>query len=153
MTIKVTNAGKRRLGLSGLPSVVLAPGESVNVTDEQYNSFIKNKTIVRWIDHGVVTVDGAPKAKAKAKVPPPVKAKPEIKTPAITESKPTAELVDSQPSLTVPDTEALPDGLTGEGIELYEHGNGWYSVYVHGFLVTDTKLRKEAAEAVMEEYK
>jgi len=47
----------------------------------------------------------------------------------------------------------LPDGVTGEGIEVHHKGGGWYEVYVNGFKVTDTNVRKDEANDVAAEYK
>ena len=46
----------------------------------------------------------------------------------------------------------LPEGLTGKGFEIFNEGSGWYSAWVNGFKVTDSKVRKKAAEALRKEY-
>lgn len=46
----------------------------------------------------------------------------------------------------------LPEGVTGEGLEIHHHGAGWYSVYVDGMPCTDAKVRKEQADEIAKDY-
>jgi len=46
----------------------------------------------------------------------------------------------------------LPEGVTGEGTEVFHHGAGWYSVFVNGMPCTDKRLRKDDAEAIAADY-
>jgi len=115
----LTNNGKRRLGISGSPAVILEPGKSVQVTPATLKIMGQNRTVIKWLERGVLSVkDDDGKA---AEVP-----------------EPTAE--------------ALPEGLTGEGVETHKLGGGWYEVFVNGFKVTDKSVREDEAEAIAAEY-
>lgn len=47
----------------------------------------------------------------------------------------------------------LPEGVTGNGVEIHTPGGGWYRVYVDGTEVTDGNVRKAQAEAIAEEHR
>ena len=123
----LTNNAGRRLGVPGRHALILNPGESVEITDQQLADIKSNRVSARWLERGVIAVseDGKPvTVKVKTEEP---------------KSKPAAN----------PD---LPEGLTGEGAEVHHEGGGWYSVYINGFKVTDTNLRKDEAEDTAAEY-
>lgn len=122
----VTNNANRRLGLPGRPALLLNPGESKTIEDSQVAEIEGNKTAAQWIKRGTVSISDAGKAKKKS---------------AQTESK-----SDSS------EKKDLPDGLTGEGFEPFHHGGGYYSVYVNGFEVTDSKIKKAAVEELRKDY-
>lgn len=130
---KLINQGRRRLGVPGSPAIVLAPGEAVPVTATQIAGFQRNRTVARWLEVGtlaLISEDGAvekPKAKPKAKT-------------------------GIKPATSAPVEVALPDGLTGEGVERNHLGGGWWEVYVNGFKVTDQNVRKDESLAIAAEY-
>lgn len=140
----ITNSSKRRLGLAGRPSIVLNPGESVEVSGQQYQTMLENKTLSRWMESGLLSVKGGA-GPVKTEVPE-VK-KPEVKQPE--EKAPEKEKKAKKEEKVELD---LPEGVTGEGVELHHLGGGWYEVYVNGFKVTDKKIRKAEAEELAEEY-
>ena len=126
------NAGKRRLGIPGRPAIILAPGESAPITDSQLAAMERNKTVARWLDRGVLSVSDSDGKEPEAK-----KAKP----------KPKRNRRDDR------EDQVLPEGVTGEGVETHHKGGGWYEVYVNGFKVSDSNIRKDEAESMAAEYK
>jgi hypothetical protein len=137
------NSGTRRLGIPGRPAIILAPGEVVPVTDDQLDLMRDNRTVARWLDRGVLTTeDSDAKTEAEAPVKPLQPAQPRQRVRPRVGSR-----ADKREEL------VLPDGVTGEGIEVHHKGGGWYEVYVNGFKVTDTNVRKDEAQDVAAEYK
>lgn len=138
----IKNNGTRRLGIPGRPAIILAPGDTAPVTDAQAADMERNRTVSRWLERGVLTVRDS---NAKEPIPPvpPVRSAPprqRVRPRVGGRSDTREELV-------------LPDGVTGEGIEVHHKGGGWYEVYVNGFKVTDTNVRKDEAHEVAAEYK
>jgi len=135
------NSGSRRLGIPGRPAIILAPGDSVPVTAAQLADMERNRTVSRWLERGVLTTrdsdatDPAP-ARIVRSAPPRQRVRPRV-----------GGRTDKREEL------VLPDGVTGEGIEVHHKGGGWYEVYVNGFKVTDTNVRKDEANDVAAEYK
>jgi hypothetical protein len=132
------NSGTRRLGIPGRPALILSPGESVPVTESQLDEMGRNRTVTRWIDRGVLTVqdsDASDLGPAKT-APPRQRVRPRV-----------GSRTDKREEL------VFPDGVTGEGIEIHHKGGGWYEVYVNGFKVTDNNVRKDEATDVAAEYK
>jgi len=135
------NSGARRLGIPGRPAIILSPGEKAPVTDAQLKDMEKNKTVVRWLDRGVLTLlDGDA---------------PELEPAPLVKSAPPRQRVRPRVGGRTDKREelVLPDGVTGEGIETHHKGGGWYEVYVNGFKVTDANVRKDEAEDIVNEYK
>jgi hypothetical protein len=132
------NSGTRRLGIPGRPALILSPGESVPVTESQLDEMGRNRTITRWIDRGVLTVqaDDFPDLAPAKTAPPRQRVRPRV-----------GSRTDKREEL------VFPDGVTGEGIEIHHKGGGWYEVYVNGFKVTDNNVRKDEATDVAAEYK
>ena len=138
----IRNSGSRRLGIPGRPAIILAPGDTVPVTDAQLADMDRNRTVSRWLERGVLTVrDGNAKELDKPALP--VRSAPPRQRvwPSV------GGRADKREEL------VLPDGVTGEGIEVHHKGGGWYEVYVNGFKVTDTNVRKDEAQDVAAEYK
>ena len=138
------NSGARRLGIPGRPAIVLAPGDTVPVTDDQLAEMDRNRTVSRWIERGVLTVRDS-NANEPSKPAIPVNSAPAPRHRARRPS--VGGRADKREEL------VLPDGVTGEGIEVHHKGGGWYEVYVNGFKVTDTNVRKDEAQEVAAEYK
>ena len=135
------NSGSRRLGIPGRPAIILAPGDTTPVTDEQLADMGRNRTVARWLDRGVLTTrDSNAEDPAPA---PPVRSAP----PRQRQRPRVGGRTDKREEL------VLPDGVTGEGIEVHHKGGGWYEVYVNGFKVTDSNVRKDEANDVAAEYK
>lgn len=138
---RIINNGRRRLGISGRPAIILNPNESREIDDYQLDEIRKNRTVANWIEAGILTVsDGDEKIEATATVKP--------KKATIVHSKsirPGAPRDERQ-------AEPLPDGIEGEGIETHHLGGGWYQVYVNGFKVTDRNVRKDEAKEIASEY-
>ena len=127
---KLINQARRRLGVPGHPAIVLSPGESVPVTEKQIAGLQRNKIVSRWLDVGTLALtdhDGN-ELKLKSESPAP------------------------KPKKAVPIEAVIPDGLTGEGAELHHLGGGWYQVYVNGFKVTDSNVRKDRGQELAAEY-
>jgi len=133
--MKLTNNARRRLGIPGRPAIILEPDQTVEITDDQLKVIKANRTVERWLDSGILTV-GEPVHKVKIE-----------KQPKVIERK-TTGMKERDKREDVP----LPDGITGEGTELYNAGGGWYQVYVNGFKVTDKSGRKDEAESLSTEY-
>jgi hypothetical protein len=121
----ITNTGRRRLGLPGRPALILGAGESAEVTDQQLQEMKKNGVVTRWFGSGLLVIDGKP-------------------------IEPEPGSVANKQAAAAP--EGLPEGLTGQGIELYHKGGGWWRVYVNGFEVTDGNVRKKEAKAIAAEF-
>ena len=136
------NSGTRRLGIPGRPAIILAPGETVPVTDDQLESMGDNKTVARWLDRGVLTTEDSDAKQPEAPVKPLQPAEPRQRVRPRVGSR-----ADKREEL------VLPDGVTGEGVEIHHSGGGWYEVYVNGFKVTDSNVRKDEAQEVAAEYK
>lgn len=118
------NNGRRRLGIASNPAIVLDPGQSVEISTAQKEDLRTNRTAKRWLQEGILSLDGED----------PVK---EHKTDLERSEK---------------ESEQLPEGVKGEGVELHHEGGGWWSVYVNGFKVTDTTVRKSEAQEIAKEY-
>ena len=137
---KITNNGKRRLGLSGRPSLIIDAGQSVEVSNAQYKSFIESGIVARWFASGLLTVDGEVEIGIGHQV---------VGTDLWSKQVP-AESTESEVDQ---HSVALPEGIKSEGVELYHAGGGWWEVYVNGFLVTNVKVRKAEAEKIAEDYR
>lgn len=132
----ITNNSKRRLGLSGRPSLVLRPGEtSEEITAGRFTSFCNNKTTVRWIASGLLTVNDPPEGVVDL---------PDLSKPS--------EVKGKSDTKEVKDELELPEGITGEGKELHQVSRGQYDVYINGFKVTDETVSKKKAGEIMDEY-
>ena len=135
------NSGSRRLGIPGRPAIILAPGDAVPVTESQLAEIKRNRTVTRWMERGVLTVrDSDAKepelAKTVQSAPPRQRVRPRV-----------GGRQDKREEL------VLPDGVSAEGIVVHHKGGGWYEVYVNGFKVTDSNVRKDEAHDVAAEYK
>jgi len=140
----LVNKCRRRLGIPGHPAIILAPGESKPVSEQKIKEMQANKTISRWLNNDVLELLDESEQKARhtqpAKPPPRERQKPPMRTrPGVKND--------------VREPQVLPEGLSGEGIELHHKGGGWYEVYVNGFKVTDKNVRKDEAEEIATEYK
>lgn len=135
----LTNTGRRRLGIPGRPALILNPNQGEPVTDEQIETFCKNRTVVRWLDSGVLKLtDGTEEVEVEhVKVAP----KPQRRSGLRKQLKRDART-----------PVKLPEGVEGEGVEKHHAGGGWWNVYVNGFQVTDRKVRKDEAESIAAEY-
>jgi len=135
------NNGTRRLGIPGRPAIILAPGDTVPVTDAQIAEMGRNRTVSRWLERKVLVVrDG------NANDPDPV--------PPVRSATPRQRVRPRVGGRTdVREELVLPEGVTGEGIEVHHNGGGWYEVYVNGFKVTDSNVRKDEAQDIAAEYK
>lgn len=136
------NSGSRRLGIPGRPAIILAPGDSIPVDDAQLKDMERNRTVARWLDRGVLTLRDAD-AKELEKAAPPVRSAP----PRQRVRPRVGGRTDKREEL------VLPDGVNGEGVEIHHKGGGWYEVYVNGFKVTDSNVRKDEADEIATEYK
>jgi hypothetical protein len=135
MTI-LTNSGTRRLGVPGRPALIIDAGQGISVTDEQLEVIKKSSTAARWLESGVLTLsDKSVEAEHTLK-----KVAPQPKS----KRKP----VDRDKREEV----KLPEGITGDGVEKYHAGGGWWKVYVNGFEVTDRTVRKDEAASIAAEY-
>jgi hypothetical protein len=132
---KLTNKGSRRLGIPGRPALILDPNESASINGQQFESMLRNKTVSRWLDVGVLVIDGSENEDIPLKKVPTQKTG--IKSRANRDKR--KELV-------------LPDGLKGKGTEFHHLGGGWWQVYVNGFRVTDHNVRKDEAKTIATEY-
>jgi hypothetical protein len=134
------NKGRRRLGIPGRPAIILDAGANVTLTDEQLESIQENRTVTRWLEVGVLEItDGsALKADKQGQVPRPKTPKPR---PAATPRRDDER-----------DVEKLPEGVTGDGVEMHHLGGGWWQVFVNGFKVTDRNVRKDEAKSIAAEY-
>lgn len=54
----ITNKAQRRLGLPGRPALILNPGESKEITDQDFELITSNRTAARWIERGIIDVGG-----------------------------------------------------------------------------------------------
>jgi hypothetical protein len=133
---RIRNTARRRLGIAGRPAIILAPNESEEITDERLEKIQQNKTVAKWFDAGVLEIIDGEEAPAPKRIKP---QKPTV-IPAVKGRKPDERK-----------EEPLPEGLTGEGVELQRNG-GWFQVYVNGFKVTDRNVRKDEAERIASEY-
>ncbi len=131
----LTNKGSRRLGIPGRPAIILGPGDSVSVTDKQSEDIHRNRTVARWLRAGRLHLSSD-----DGKVAPP--------EPVIPRVPPRSRIKTSDKR----EESVLPGGVTGEGIEVHHRGGGWYEVYVNGFRVTDSNIRKDAAKELAAEY-
>lgn len=133
------NNGKRRLGIAGRPAIILAPGEFVPVDKTQIKEMKKNRTVSRWIKTGLLELCDECDIKSEpAKV--------------VTPKRGSGHRHGRGMKNDERETVVLPKGVTGKGAELHHKGGGWYEVYVNGFKVTDTNVRKNEAEAIATEY-
>jgi hypothetical protein len=132
------NNARRRLGIPGRPAIVLAPTEGRRVTDEQLAEMRKNRTVARWLESGVLTIEADDGTSPQA----PDQIAPRRNMAAIKriQDRDNREEVE------------LPEGVTGEGVELFSPGGGWFEVWVNGFKATDKNVRKSEAEKIAAEY-
>jgi len=131
----ITNKGRRRLGVPGRPALILDPGQSASVDSQQLESFRRNRTVSRWLEAGVLVLSDEVGVVEVPKPQP--KVRPGIRV-AVERDKRVEEV--------------LPEGVTGQGVEISQSGGGWYQVYVNGFKVTDRNVRKDEAESISAEY-
>ncbi len=132
----LTNDGKRRLGISGRPAIILAPGESSPpLNDAQIEVIKRNKTVARWLSNGILRLrdEGEEVTVPEKEVVPKKRVRPHGRR-------------DDR------ERQVLPEGLTGKGTEVHHSGGGWYEVYVNGFKVTDSNVRKDEATEIAAEY-
>ena len=94
----------------------------MDVSDIQLTELKRFPMVKQWIYQGLLKVEDGKAAESKG---------PEVETRSGPE---------------------LPEGLTGEGTEIYQHKGGWYSVYHEGMPCTDDKVRKERAEEIAADY-
>lgn len=135
----LVNKGKRRLGVPGRPAIILNPGESVPIDDAQIKELHKNRTIERWLERGVLKIcDESDVEKTPKKTVP--QTRPAKNIPRVGRRNDNRE------------PQVLPKGVKGEGVELHHKGGGWYEVFVNGFVVTDSNVRKADAEQIATEY-
>jgi hypothetical protein len=132
----IINNGRRRLGVPSRPALILNPKESAPITDVQIEQLLAQRTASRWLESGVLEIKDSAEAEAPAMVKVAERPKVVRKYKDRDERKP----------------EELPDGVTGEGVETHHLGGGWYCVFVNGFRVTDSNVRKDAAETIASEY-
>ncbi len=139
----LTNKGRRRLGVPGRPALILDAGQGISISDSQIDEIHKNRTVVRWLQSGILVITDGPidlnpvQEKQPAKAAPKARPRSGVRTAAKRDQR--------EPLV-------LPEGVTGEGTELHHVGGGWYHVYVNGFAVTDRTVRKDEAESIATEY-
>jgi len=138
--MKLTNAGRRRLGVPGRPALILDPNQSVLVDSSQIDQMRKNRTVSRWLESGVLVLSDD---EGKTPVPVYVTPNPPVRTTGVRVAR-----VDRDQREEV----TLPKGVTGEGVERFHLGGGWWEVYVNGFKVTDRNVRKDEAQSIAAEY-
>lgn len=134
----LVNTGNRRLGIPGRPAIILNPHEAVEVTEEQLDDMKRNRTVARWLGSGVLTVRDAKDHEAKPQLPP-------RRSSGVTRKPSKVDRDKREPIV-------LPEGVEEQGVFKHHTGGGWWDVYVNGFKVTDTKVRKDEAEQLMSEY-
>jgi hypothetical protein len=137
---RIINHGRRRLGISGRPAIILGPNESQEITEQQEQALRENRTNANWLQNGVIEiVDG------DAPIEPKPMIKPERQKVVSATTRPGTPRDERQ-------DEPLPEGLTGEDVEMHHLGGGWYQVYVNGFKATDRNVRKAEAEEITKDY-
>ena len=129
---KIINKGRRRLGIPGRPALILNADEAQPITENQIEEIRKNRTVANWLERGVLLIvnDGEEPEQFEKVDPAP---RPKRR---------------NHPKLDIRQPEVLPEGITGEGTEFHHLGGGWYQVYVNGFKVTDSNVRKADAETI-----
>ena len=135
----LVNNGRRRLGIPGHPAIILVPGESIPVDKTQIAEMHKNRTVVRWLNSGVLEICNEGDVKSLPKKPAHGKRPAKILPRAGRRNDHREPVV-------------LPKGVTGKGVELHHKGGGWFEVWVNGFRVTDKNIRKPEAEEIATEY-
>lgn len=133
----LVNNGRRRLGIPGRPGIVIAPNEIVELDAVQERAMLKNRTVQRWLESNILEIRPASKRPEKVETIAPKR-----------EAKPARKRVDRDQR----EIEVLPEGVSETGTHIHHKGGGWYAVYVNGFKVTDTNIRKDEAEAIASEY-
>jgi len=131
---RMTNKAGVTLGVPGVTPKFIPPGAEIELTDYEFDVAKNNKTFAKWIERGIVVVDGkrekAPKVEAVVADPP-------------SKVNPNADR----------DPPALPEGVLAEGIFQHEFNKGWFHVYVNGIQVTSKGVRKAKANQLAYEYK
>jgi len=121
--MKLINKSNRDRAIPHASGVEILPaGGEMDVSDIQLAELKRFPMVNQWIYQGLLKVEDGAAVEAK---------KPQTETRSGPE---------------------LPDGLTGEGTEIYHHGGGWYSVYHAGMACTDEKVRKARAEEIAADY-
>jgi hypothetical protein len=134
------NKSRRRLGIPGRPAIVLRPDESVPISDNQIEEIQRNRTVARWLNSEVLElIDQSDSEKEPSRK-------------VVKSTRPEKPRYRRNKSNDVRETLVLPDGVTGEGVEVHHKGGGWYEVYANGFLVTDKNVRKDEAQNIAKEY-
>ena len=142
--LKLTNTGRRRLGILGRPALIIEAGQSVPITEQRLEEIKSNRTSARWLERGILTVsDGNEPVKVEVDVKP---------TPPVTRKERIPQPLPQDRERDKREEVELPEGVEGTGTELHHAGGGWWEVYVNGFKVTDRKVRKDEAESIAEEY-
>jgi hypothetical protein len=138
----LVNKGRRRLGISGRPALILNADEAVKIGDDQLAEISKNRTVARWLESGVLCVMSEQEYDAQN----------HAKTVVPKQERPRPARRTRPPKKDDRKVEPLPDGVTGEGFEIHHSGGGWYQVFVNGFKVTDRNVRKDEAVAMEDDY-
>ena len=134
------NNGRRRLGITGRPAIILSPGDSVPLSPAQIDEIRRNRTVCKWLGSGVLQLIDSKDVVEKAH------------SPVVTPSRPRPHMKMRLKRGDVREKLVLPKGVTGEGVETHHKGGGWYEVYVNGFKVTDSNVRKDEATEIAAEY-
>lgn len=129
--MKLTNKAGRALGLPGaFLSLVVEPGETIEITQTQLEEFKGNATVNRWLNSGTLQLGDVPPAPAHGPV------------------------IEDEVEWREPENTAdVPDYVPEDGVYVHHLGGGFYEVWVNQFKVTDENVRgKPAAEAIAAEY-
>ena len=121
--MKLTNNARRRLGIPGRSAIILTPNQSIEITKARLDEMKQNRTVANWFQSGILTVDDVHKVEVETKPKPEVETKPKPEAPA-----------------------------EDQGVEVRHVGGGWFEVWVNGFQVTDTNVRKAKAREIAAEY-
>lgn len=139
----IINTGRRRLGVPGRPALILEPNNPVAVTGEQLDVMRKSRTVQRWLEIGLLVLADADNVPAPTFDETPQPKKP---TGLVVQERRTKHKADAREEV------KLPDGVSGQGVELNHLGGGWWEVWVNGFKVTDRNVRKAEAKSIASEY-
>ena len=122
--MKLINCSKRERGIPYPEETKrLGPGEEMPIDIVQYDHLLSHPMAQAWLQQGLIKIERGDAA----------------------EPEPAAHSDER-------DHDPLPEGLTGQGTEIHDHGGGWFSVYHEGMPCTDVKIREEQAKAIAAEY-